>query len=168
MNTLPDLPKLLESWEIILRSENKSPLTITSYLRGVRLCLGWCERNGHPVEITRALVQTYTAELITEGKEPNTVRLRQAALRQFGRWLADEGELTTDPLAGLRAPKLATKVIKGLTDEQLRALFKACQGTGFTDRRDHAIARLMAETGLRAGELVALTVADVDLKRGLD
>lgn len=30
-------------------------------------------------------------------------------------------------------------------------------------RRDEAIVRLMAETGMRAGELVGLTVPDVDL-----
>ena len=37
------------------------------------------EQNGHPVEITRARAQTYTAELIAEGKEPNTVPLSTSA-----------------------------------------------------------------------------------------
>lgn len=36
------------------------------------------------MELTRAQVQQYSAELVTAGKEANTVRLRQAALRQFG------------------------------------------------------------------------------------
>jgi site-specific recombinase XerD len=163
----PDLYELMDSWEVSLRAQNKSPNTIRDYLRGVRLYLGWCEENGHPLEITRAQVQTYTAELIAGGKEGNTVRLRQASLRAFARWLVEEDELPNDPLIGLKAPKLPTKVVRGLSDDQLRDLFNACKGTGFTDRRDHAIARLMAETGIRAGELVALKVADVDLKRGL-
>lgn len=163
----PDLRDLLDSWEINLTAENKSPTTITSYLRGVRLYLEWCERDGHPVELTRAQIQQYAAELIADGKEANTVRLRLAALRQFGRWLVAEGELPEDPLVGVKAPKLPTKVVRGLSDEQLRALIKACQGVGFTDRRDAAIVRLMAETGLRAGEVVALKVADVEIKRGL-
>jgi hypothetical protein len=51
------LPELLNSWQIILRSQNKSPATITSYKRAVRLYLEWCERNGHAKEITRAQVQ---------------------------------------------------------------------------------------------------------------
>jgi integrase/recombinase XerD len=37
----------------------------------------------------------------------------------------------------------------------------------FRDRRDEAILRLMAETGMRAGELLDLTVGDVDLVRGI-
>ena len=92
---LPDLRELLDSWEMILRSEGKSPTTIVSYLRGVRLYLEWCEREGHPSQITRAQVQFYAAELIAEGKEANTVRLRQASLRAYGRWLVEEGELPT-------------------------------------------------------------------------
>ncbi len=164
----PDLPTLLGSWEISLLAANKSPTTITSYLRGVRLYLRWCEQNGHPVEITRPQVQQYAAELIAEGKEANTVRLRQAALRQFVRWLVDEGELPDDPLLGLKPPKLPIRVVEALTDEQLQALIKACKGTSFRDRRDEAIVRLMAETGMRASETVALTVADVEpLKNGI-
>jgi integrase len=34
------------------------------------------------------------------------------------------------------------------------------------DRRDEAVVRLMAETGLRAGEVLGLQVADVDLQQG--
>jgi site-specific recombinase XerD len=163
-----DLPELLNSWEIILLAENKSPTTITSYMRGVRLYMEWCEQNGHPVELTRGRIQQYTAELISNGKEANTVRLRLAALRQFARWLVDEGELTDDPLIGLKPPKIPTKVVHGLSDEQLRALIGACKGPRFRDKRDEALVRLMLETGMRASETVALTVADVEpLKNGV-
>jgi integrase/recombinase XerD len=76
-----------------------------------------------PVELTPAQVQQYAAE-------PNTVRLRQASLRAFARWLVTDRELSADPLEGLKPPKLATKVVEALTDDQLRALLTACQGRG--------------------------------------
>jgi integrase len=41
-----------------------------------------------------------------------------------------------------------------------------CQGKDFRDRRDEAIVRLMIETGARAGEVVAMTLDDVDLGHG--
>jgi len=164
----PDLPALMKSWELALLAANKSPTTITSYLQGVRLFLVWCEANGHPVEITRARVQHYSAALVADGKQANTVRLRQAALRQFVRWLVEEGELSEDPLLGLRAPKLPTKVVEALTDDQLRALLKACKGSSFRDRRDEALLRLLIETGLRASEAISLNVADVEpLRNGI-
>ena len=49
----------------------------------------------------------------------------------------------------------------------MRRLIKACNGKEFRDRRDEAIVRLTAETGMRAGEVTGLAVADVDLIRGL-
>jgi site-specific recombinase XerD len=163
-----DLPRLLDSWEIILLAENKSPTTISSYLRGVRLYLAWCEENRHPLKLTRAQVQQYAEELIAADKEANTVRLRLAALRQFAKWLVDEGELPEDPLVGLKPPKIPTKVVHGLSDDQLRALIKACDGPSFRDKRDEAIVRLMIETGMRASETVALRVADIEpLKNGI-
>jgi site-specific recombinase XerD len=166
-SSLLDLRAMMVSWDLALTAENKSPTTIASYLRCARLYLEWCEGNGHPVEITRAQVQTYTAELIRAGKEANTVRLRQASLRAFARWLVAEDELSADPLIGLKPPKIPAKVVEALTDDQLRALLKACSGRGTRDRRDEAIVRLMAETAFRAGEVVSLNVDDVDLKRAL-
>ena len=65
------------------------------------------------------------------------------------------------PARGGRSPAR-----RALTDEQLRLLIKACSGKEFMDRRDEAIVRLMAETGLRAGEVLAMQLADVDLQQG--
>ncbi|WP_241178710.1 tyrosine-type recombinase/integrase [Mycobacterium sp. P7213] len=162
----PLLSNLTQSWELALLSANRSPKTITSYLRGARLYLEWCGDNEHPEQLTRPLVQRYMGELIADGKAANTVALRLAALKQFTRWLAEEEEIPEDPLVGLRAPKIPTKVTPALSDDQLSALLTACRGNGFRDRRDTAIVRLMLETGIRASETVALTVADVEPLRG--
>ncbi len=77
----------------------------------------------------------------------------------------DEGEIPDNPLQNLNPPKLDTKVVEALTDEQLKALIKACAGKEFLDRRDEAVVRLVSETGLRAGELLAMTLDDIDLQR---
>lgn len=50
-----------------------------------------------------------------------------------------------------------------LTEDDLRALLKTCNGTGFEDRRDAAIIRLFVDSGLRLSELTGLGVEDVDL-----
>ena len=68
---------------------------------------------------------------------------------------------------GMKPPKLDTKVTDALTGDELKALIKACAGKGLRERRDEAIVRLMAETGVRAGEIVAMQTADIDLTRGI-
>lgn len=133
----------------------------------MRTFLRWCETNGHSPALDRDLMKLFVAELLESGAEPATARSRQLAMRRFSAWLEEEGEIDDDPLLGLKAPKLDQKVTDSLTDDELKALIKACGGKDFRDRRDEAIVRLMAETGMRAGELVDLEVASVDLNRGL-
>jgi site-specific recombinase XerD len=162
-----DLPALLPSWELTLAAEHKSAQTIKSYGDGVRAFLRWCDDAGHPAALDRELVNGFVATLLATGLEPATARARQLAVRRFSAWLADEGEIDDDPLLGLKAPKLDTKVTESLTDDELRRLIKACAGNDFRSRRDEAIVRLMGETGMRPGEVCNIDVADLDLSRGL-
>lgn len=162
-----DIAALLPSWELALRAERKSDQTIRNYGNGVRGFLRWCDENDRSPALDRAMVQGFVADLLDGGAEPATARARQLAVRRFSAWLAEEGEIDDDPLLGLKAPKLDQKVTASLDDDELRRLIKACGGKEFRDRRDEAIVRLMAETGMRAGEVCALTVTDVDLPRGL-
>ena len=162
-----DLAALLPSWELTLRSERKAAQTVKSYGDGVRAFLRWCADNGHTPALDRDLVKGFTADLLDSGAEASTARSRQLGVRRFSAWLAEEGEIDDDPLLGLKSPKLDHKVTPSLSDDELRLLLKACAGKDFRDRRDEAIVRLMAETGMRAGEVCGLEVTDVDLARGL-
>lgn len=163
-----DLASLLPSWEIALRAERKSPQTIKSYGDGVRAFLDYCQTSEQPATLDRATVNAFTAYLFDElNREASTVRARQLALRRFSSWLVEEGELDSDPLLGLKAPKLDSKVIEPLSEDQIKALIKACSGRDLRDRRDEALVRFMVETGTRAGEAVSLTVDDVDLSKGV-
>ncbi|MHB1063784.1 MAG: tyrosine-type recombinase/integrase [Georgenia sp.] len=162
----PNLDALVDSWELSLRAERKSPQTVKTYSTGVRQYLTWCRESDRPQIIDRPSVNAFTAHLLDVGREAATVRSRQLAVRRFSEWLADEGELPADPLLGIKAPKLDTKVVQPLTPEGIKALIKACAGPDLRDRRDEAMVRFMIETGARAGEVVSLTVPDVDLSAG--
>jgi site-specific recombinase XerD len=162
----PDLAALLPSWELSLRAERKSPATIKVYGDGVRRFLAWCEATGRTPELTRRAVAEFVADLLEAGAEPATARSRYLSLRRFTVWLVEERELRDDPLVGSKPPKLDAKVVPVLTEDRLRALVSACDGPDLRDRRDEAIVRLMTETGMRAGEVIAMELTDVDLKTG--
>ena len=162
----PDLAELLPSWQLAMRAERKSPATVSSYTEGVLAFLRWCEAAGVTPEITKTAVMAFTADLLDRGAEASTARSRYMALRRYAAWLAEEGEIDSNPLLGVKPPKLDNKVVNALTDDQLRLLIKACAGKDIMDRRDEAIVRLMVETGLRAGEVIAIRVSDVDLQQG--
>jgi site-specific recombinase XerD len=162
-----DLAALLPSWKLALQADRKSSQTVEAYTTGVRLFLEWCADSGHAPVLDRVTVRSWVTELVNEGAAPATARSRLMALKRYSWWLVDEDEADVDAIRDLKPPKLADKVVEGLTDEQCAALVKACAGKAFIDRRDEAVARLMIETGLRAREVLGLTVEDVDAQRGL-
>ncbi|MGV9801734.1 tyrosine-type recombinase/integrase [Mycobacterium sp. NPDC003449] len=161
------LADLLPSWQLHLRAERKSENTLGSYTRGVAAFLKWCNDTDTPPTLDKATVQTFLVALLDGGAEPATARTRYAALRRYGQWLADEGELPSNPLYGMAPPKLDAKVTRALSDGELKALIAACKGTAFIDRRDEAAVRFMAETGVRAGEAIAMLLSDIDLPKGI-
>lgn len=161
-----DLAALVPSWELALRAERKSPSTIKSYTTGVRAFLDYCQDEGIAAVLDRRTVNAFTTALLDAGREPSTVVSRQLGVRRFSAWLTDEGEQASDPLVGIRAPKIDAKVVEPLSADELRMLLKACAGTDLRDRRDEAIVRLMVETGSRAGETATIALADVDLPAG--
>ena len=109
------------------------------------------------------MVKEFTASLLADGAEASTAVSRQHAVRRFAAWAVEEGLLSEDPLLGLKLPKIDQKITECLTEEELKRLIKMCSGSDYRDRRDEAVVRLMTETGMRAGELLALRLVDVDL-----
>lgn len=163
-----ELRRLLDSWLLRLRSEHKSDKTLRSYREGVEQYLDFCAATGAPDRLDPDSLAAFTADVLAR-RSASTARLRQLAVRRFSGWLASpqEREIDADRLLGAKPPKLDEKPIDGLDDDQVAALVKACQGRRLGDRRDEAIVRLCVECGVRAGEVVNMTTADVDLSRGL-
>ena len=149
-----DLAELLDSWTLSLRAERKSDKTVKLYGEGVRRFLRWCDQTATRPELTKPTVQAFVVALLDEGAEPATARSRQLSLKRFSAWLAAEGEIEADEIAGLRPPRVDVKVADPLTESELRALIKACQGKAMRDRRDEAIVRLMLVVAVAAVLLV--------------
>jgi site-specific recombinase XerD len=162
----PDLEALLPSWELHLRAGRKSPETVKSYTTGVRQYLAFCAETDRPAVLDSLTLNAFVNSMLVEGAEPATARARHLSVRRFSAWLVEEGELDSDPIAHVKAPKIDAKVVQPLTDVQLKALIRACAGKDLRDVRDTAVVRLMLETGMRAGEVVAMRTDDVDLLGG--
>lgn len=161
-----DLTDLLGSWLLALRAERKSDRTITSYRLGVEQYLRYCADHDIAPALDRRSLAAFTTSILDSGKATSTAVLRQLAVRLFSAWLAAEGEIPRDELVGVKPPKLEQRVVDSITDDELSALVEVCQGKRFVDRRDEAIVRFLAETGCRAGELLALRLGDLDVAGG--
>jgi site-specific recombinase XerD len=169
--TAPTLAAIVPEWQLALRAENKSPGTIDVYSDGAQRYLRWCETSD-TVPMARTSLHTWMAQMLDSGAAAGTVRTRQLAVKRFSAWLIATGQLPTDPFVGIKGPAQRYPVVTPLTDDELRALIATCTtpthrpGEPLHHRRDEAIIRLMMETGIRAGELIALSTDDLDLAAG--
>lgn len=164
--TPAELDALTESWITHMQAERKSPHTIRTYTAGVAAFARWCVAAGIEPALDRATVEKFTAAVLDGGAEAATALSRQRGVRRFSAWLADEGEIGRDELAGMRPPKLDDKVPAELTTDQVKAMLATCGSKDFHDIRDEAIIRLMTESMVRAGELLGMATAEVDIRGG--
>lgn len=97
---------------------------IKTYGDGERQYLGWRAEQDLAANLSKSSLNGFGASLLDRGHAPATARARQLAVRRFCGWLVEEGEMAVDPLLGIKAPQLDSKVIEPLTEYQLRALLK--------------------------------------------
>ena len=99
---------------------------------------------------------------------PRTAQLMVSAFRSFFRFLLQRGEIGIDLAAAV--PTVAnwrlSTVPKYLTPKEVRAMLDACNQETCTGRRDYSILLLVARLGLRAGEVLALKLQDLDWRAG--
>jgi integrase/recombinase XerD len=164
--TPDEVDLLVDSWELALRAERKSPQTLKSYTDGVRAYLRWCRETGREGDLTRRGLELFVGALLDQGREASTALSRHLACRRFSAWLYAEEEIPADPLVGLRGPKLDQKVIMPLTQDEVKALVGACKGREFVDRRDEALIRVMYESGARASETAAMLLSETSVVQG--
>ena len=99
---------------------------------------------------------------------PKRALLMVSALRSFFRFLLQQGEIATDLATCVPAVadwRLST-VPKYLGAEEVEHLLSACDQRTRIGRRAYAILMLLARLGLRASEVVALGLDDLDWRAG--
>lgn len=160
------LDRLITSWETDLRARQMAPRTVSTYIYAARALARWCaERDVTAAdEMTRTVLVEYLADLGTR-RSPGGVSVAYRALQQFFKWADEvEEEITPNPMAKMRPPEVPDPETPVLREDQVKALWKVCEGKDFTARRDAAVVRLMLDTGLRLAETAGLMVETVSLR----
>ena len=156
---------LAKSFERYLRAANRSPRTVQTYLEAVTQLTRFLEAAEIPPEaapLRREHLEAFMTDILARHK-PATASNRFRALQQFFRYLVDEGEIDHSPMDRMAPPQVPEQPVPILSEDDLRKLLSDCTGKEFEDRRDDAMIRLLADTGMRRGELLGMRLEDVDL-----
>lgn len=98
---------------------------------------------------------------------PQTIWSHVRSLRAFSNWLEKEGYTKTPIFEMLDLPKLPKKKIEVLSPDEIRQVLAAVNADTILGARLYAIILLMIDTGIRAGEVVGLKLANVDWERNV-
>jgi site-specific recombinase XerD len=164
--------RTLESFRRSLLAANKSHATILAYLLGPRAFGEFLREQGMPLameHIRREHVESYMAYLRTRPAErtgrplsDSTLINHYKGLRALFAWATEEDEIRRSPLEHVKPPHVAEIAVPVLSEDELRALLKQCEGKDFYARRDMAMVRVLLDTGMRRRELSGIKLEDID------
>ncbi|MCO6450400.1 MAG: tyrosine-type recombinase/integrase [Caldilineales bacterium] len=145
------------------QARNLSPETGRFYREKLGALVKWLDSEGvgHVGEITAGHVRAYLIYLRARGHNPGGQHAHASALRAWLNWLAREEEIADNPMRLVRMPKQERQILPAFSGEDVAAMLRACK-----NRRDIALILAMLDTGLRASELLALNVGDLDMGTG--
>lgn len=162
-----ELQQLLASYERHLMASRKRPQTTELYLKTPRRFHEYGIARGFPliVNIRREHIETWLASIHEAGRSSHTQRAYFVVLRQWFRWLTEEGEIPRDPTERMKAPALDEPQKDVVTDAEMSAALAALQKA--KNWRDLAIVALLYDTGMRSTETCSLRIEDVDFAASL-
>jgi integrase/recombinase XerD len=139
--------------------------TVAAYRRDLTAYLASLQQRdiASPGAVTPNDVATYARELRTREvpfSASSTARML-SSVRGFHRYLLDEGQVETDAAAATTPPKLASRLPKAITVEQMASVLDSVKGDSPQQLRDSALLELLYATGARVSEAVDLNVDDV-------
>ena len=162
LKLVPGIPpspwlKLVGDYEASAQARGLSRVTIDGYSDVLRrILVPFCEREEviEPADLTKRHLERLSVELQARNLSRQSIRSYLAAVNHFLRWSAREGELP----ALVTAPQLRPERV--LIDVLSRQEIDLLEAAAVTER-DKLMVRVLADTGMRLGELRALRMVDL-------
>ncbi|MGK5681503.1 tyrosine-type recombinase/integrase [Actinoplanes sp. URMC 104] len=152
--------------EVWLANRRLSEHTRAAYRRDVNGWLAWCaQRGADPLRASFLDVNAYARGLEAQQLAPATVARKLSGLSSWYDFLVKLRAVEANPVSGADRPYVSRdhSATLGLTPQEVDALLAAARDAGV---RHHAVITLLADLGLRVGELVSLDLADLGWERG--
>ena len=154
----------VDSFIDYLRYERRlSPRTLEAYRRDIDRAKQWSE--GQNIDqwskLTAHAIRGYIGHRHRDGISGKSLQRELSSLRALFRFLIREGEIESNPVDGIQAPKSKRKLPPHLDADQLAQLLDSIDGDDPLSIRDRAIMELFYSSGLRLAELISLDVSDI-------
>lgn len=168
----------LEAFLAGLAARDASEHTRRAYRTAVRQYLDWLGQRGVDWRTpSRTELRAYLAELAARPVSRRSISSRLAALHSFYRHARREGLVELDPWSAVSTPRQPRRLPRVLSVSEVEGLIEAGSASDTHPASDDGLRRALAlrdvaivETayaaGLRASEMAAARLSDLDLGRG--
>jgi integrase/recombinase XerD len=138
----------------------RSPHTVSAYRSDLGHYLAWLATRSlvAAAAVKADHVRDYVGEL---AGARTTVARKLSSIKNFHRFLLEEGVVTDDATRELHAPKLPGRLPKALTVAQVQELLDAIVGDDPIALRDRALLELLYATGARVSEVTEMSLDDL-------
>src|SRR5579871_4239060 len=151
--------RALRDFDADLRRRAVATKTRDAYAGDIARFGAWCEaRELAPGAVEVRDLRRYAASLTAGGLRPTSVARAVGARRAFYRGLRERGVVAQNPAELLTLPKRPRTLPHVLRPDELATLLDRIGAATPLERRDRAMFELAYSSGLRAEELVTLTV----------
>jgi integrase/recombinase XerD len=164
--------KLLDEYTVYLQHERVlSTQTIETYVPFARVFLTARSRDRKKLQLASLRAANVIAFVQEQVKLLHLARAKMmvTALRSFLRYLLYSGAVKLDLAAAV--PTVANwsmaSIPRAISADHARAALASCNRQSAAGSRDYAILLLLARLGLRAGEIVAIKLDDIDWHNGI-
>ncbi|MCL1809329.1 MAG: tyrosine recombinase [Clostridiales bacterium] len=147
--------------------KNMAENTVEAYSRDVSEFSKYlAEKSGAGLkEASDTDLVAYLFNLKNSGKSAATINRKTASLRTFYNYLMELSHVGANPTVNIKSPKVARKEPEYLTIEDVDKLL-AAPGSTAKGVRDKALLEILYATGIRASEIIAANLDDVNLRMG--
>ena len=153
--------------EYLVVERSASENTITAYETDLKHFFAWLEQQGKgPDELDAGDLALYASACTRRTLKSTSINRRLSTIRQFYRFLLEEGCIQKDPTRDMARPRQGRYLPAVLSIGEVDRLLAAPDITTPLGVRDKAMIELLYATGLRVSELVGIEVHMLNLSVG--
>jgi len=161
---------ILESFtNYLLIEKNYSEHTVSNYIRDIKHFESFIMREelaGSLLDVRRERLARHYLSYLDEQKYARKTIVRHiSSLRTFYDFLMKQKDIEVNIFKNLETPKVPKKLPKLIQDDEIAYLFKSIDRFKPLGFRNHLILDLLFSCGLRASELIEMTIKDIQLER---
>jgi len=160
----------IQAWQIYLEDQGNSIHTVKAFTADVRLLADYLPPDGPLGKISTADLNNFL-DWMQNGRgvpcSPKTLARRITSLKAIFRWLHQNGVLLIDPAEKVLQKSVISPIPQVLTPEEVDRVLEAAEThrrLARPDTRLYALVDLLLETGIKKGELLALSPNHIDLE----